>query len=187
MILQQSQEPMKIIYLILPVFILSGCAVNVKTYQKPEQSFDDFKTWCWLKGCEVTYQGPDYLYDQRVVDEIANAIAYNMYQKGYEQKDDSSDLLVNFFMILKEDSTEIADNYDGFMPEIGWMDQMYPEYEKFLKGSLIIDVIDRRKSEVIWRSNAVKYMELNPIYNKEEIWSGVEKAMKKLPGVGIPE
>ena len=174
---------MKKLCLILSILILSGCAVKVKTYQKPDQSFDDFKTWCWLEGCEVTYQGPDYLYDQKVVDEISNAIAYNMYQKGYEQSDETSDLMVNFFMILKEDSVEVADNYDGFMPAIGWMDQMYPEYEKFLKGSLIIDVIDRKKSEVVWRSNAVKYLEMHPVYNKAEIWDGVEKAMKKLPEV----
>ena len=89
---------MKVV-LILSFFVLTACAVTVKTYQKPDQSFDDFETWCWLEGCEVTYQGPDYLYDKKVEDEIANA---------------------------------------------------------------------------------VKYMELNPIYDKKEIWNGVAKAMKKL-------
>lgn len=187
MTLHESQELMKKLCIALSILTLTGCAVNVKTYQKADQSFENYKTWCWLKGCEVTYQGPDYLYDQRVVDEISNAVAYNMYQKGYEQSDDSSDLVVNFFMILKEDSAEIADTYDGFMPEINWTDRMYPEYEKFLKGSLIIDVIDRKKSELVWRSNAVRYMELNPIYDKAEIWSGVEKAMKKLPAISEPK
>lgn len=178
---------MKKLSILTVLLILSGCAVNVKTYQKSEQAFDDLTSWCWLKGCEVTYQGPDYLYDKQVIDEISNAIAYNMYQKGYEQKDDSSDLLVNFFMIINEDSAQIADNYEGFMPEIGWMDVSSPAYQKFLKGSLIIDVIDRRKSEVIWRSNAVRYMELYPQYDKEMIWDGVAKAMKKLPLVEAPD
>ncbi|MEO9483722.1 MAG: DUF4136 domain-containing protein [Ekhidna sp.] len=178
---------MKKLAIIFTILMLSGCAVTVKTYQKPEHSFEAYKTWCWMKGCEVTYQGPDYLYDQKVADEIANAVAYNMYQKGFEQSDDSSDLVVNFFMIVKEDSAEIADTYDGFMPEIGWMDQAYPTYERFLKGSLIIDIIDRKKSEIVWRSNAVRYMELNPVYDKTEIWAAVEKAMKKLPEVAVPK
>ncbi|WP_436515463.1 DUF4136 domain-containing protein [Ekhidna sp. To15] len=185
--LHESQELMQKLCLILLVLIVSGCAVKVKTYQKPDQSFDAYKTWCWLEGCEVTYQGPDYLYDQRVVDEISNAVAYNMYQKGYEQSDETSDLMLNFFMIVEEDSAEVADNYDGLMPEIGWIGNLYPEYEKFLKGSLIIDVIDREKSEVIWRSNAVRYMELYPVYDKAEIWSAVEKAMKKLSVVAEPK
>ncbi|MEO9871926.1 DUF4136 domain-containing protein [Ekhidna sp.] len=169
--------------IIILTFLTSACAVTVKTYQKPDQSFDSFETWCWLKGCEITYQGPDHLYSQKVIDEIANAVAYNMHQKGYRQEDDSSDLMVNFFMILKEDSMEIDDSYDdGFIPEIGWLDRMHPEYQKFLKGSLVIDVIDREQSELIWRSNAIRYLETNPIYDRDMIWSGVEKAMKKLPG-----
>ncbi len=162
--------------------MLSSCAVTVKTYQKPDQYFDDFETWCWLRGCEVTYQGPDYLYDQKVIDEIANAVAFNMYEKGYQQGDDQADLIVNFFMILKEDSAEIVDSYEGFMPEVGWINQLHPQYQKFLKGSLVIDVIDRENSELVWRSTAVKYLELNPIYDRKAIWKGVSKAMKKLPG-----
>ncbi|WP_425390574.1 DUF4136 domain-containing protein [Ekhidna sp.] len=171
----------KVIFLAL-VFTLTSCAVTVKTYQKPNQSFTDFETWCWLEGCEVTYQGPDYLYDQKVVDEIANAIAFNMYEKGYQQGDDQSDLMVNFFMVIEEDSAEVRELYDGtYQGEREWLTMLYPEYQKFLKGSLVIDVIDRENSELVWRSNAVKYMELNPIYDKKEIWNGVAKAMKKLP------
>ncbi|MEQ8627372.1 DUF4136 domain-containing protein [Ekhidna sp.] len=172
---------MKVV-LILSFFVLTACAVTVKTYQNPDQSFDDFETWCWLEGCEVTYQGPDYLYDKKVVDEIANAVAYNMYKKGYQQGDDQSDLMVNFFMVVEEDSAEVGGFYDGtYQGEREWLTMLYPEYQKFLKGSLVIDVIDRENSELVWRSNAVKYMELNPIYDKKEIWNGVTKAMKKLP------
>jgi len=170
----------KVIILICIVF--SGCAVSVKTYQKPDQTFDDYQTWCWLEGCEVTYQGPDHLYDQKVVDEIANAIASNMYDKGYQQKDDESDLLVNFFLVLEEDSTEVGRFYDGtYRGEREWLSVLYPEYHRYLKGSLVIDVLDRQKSELVWRSKAIRYLELNPIYDKKEIWAGVKQAMKKLP------
>ena len=169
----------KIIYY---VFLATIFACSVKTYQKPNQTFEDFKSWCWLQGCEVTYQGPDYLYDQRTVDEIANAIAYNMHQKGYQQGDDQSDLMINFFMIINEDSTEVHELYEGtYQGEREWLSMLYPEYQKFLKGSLTIDVIDRKNSELVWRSTSIKYMELNPHFDKKEIWSDIEKAMKKLP------
>lgn len=174
---------MKKVISLLSIFVFAACAVNVKTYQKPGESFTDFQTWCWMEGCEVSYQGPDYLYDQKVVDEIANAVAFNMYQKGYIQGDDSSDLLVNFFLILEVDSAEVGGLYDiTYDAEREWLTMLDPQYQKFLKGSLIIDVIHRRNSEMIWRSNAIKYMEMNPFYDKKEIWSGVTKAMKKLPG-----
>lgn len=170
------------IFLPLLLLMLTGCAVQVKTFIKPEHSLDQYETWCWLQGCEVTYQGPTYYYDQKVVDEIANAIAYNMHDKGYRQEDERSDLMVNFFLVIEEDSTNVSPIYEGDDIRLNeWYFDAYPAYEKFLKGSLTIDVIDRDQSEVIWRSHAIKYMEINPTYDRSQIWKGVRKAMKNFP------
>lgn len=172
----------KIIGLLIISLLYGSCAVQVKTYQKAGQDFSDYASWCWLKGCDLTYQGPEYYYSKEVMTEIANSIAYNMHQKGYQQLDDQSDLLVNFFIIMEEDSTEVSNEYDGMFNGLDMLPiNPYPEYEKFLRGSLIIDVIDRKKSELVWRSNAVRYMEINPEYDRALIWEAVAKAMKKLP------
>lgn len=173
---------MKYIFSILLAIVLLGCSVQVKTYQKQNHDFNQYESWCWLKGCEITYQGPKEYYDNRVIDEVANAIAYNMHEKGFLQGDDDADLLVNFYIIMKEDSSSVGESYDGMFSGIEMIPiTNNPQYERFLKGSLIIDVIDRRKSEIIWRSTAAKYLEVNPVYDRAEIWSGVNKAMKKFP------
>ena len=156
--------------------LLIGCVATVKTYQHPQQSFSDYETWCWLEGCEVVYQGPEHYYDQRTMEDITNLIAQHMYEKGYKQSDDSSDLAVNYFVVIKEDSTTISDEYGDIIAS-----PYYPQYERFLKGTLVIDVIDRRKSEVVWRSTADRYMEINPEYDPEMIQKAVAKSMKKLP------
>ena len=135
-----------------------------------------FSSWCWLKGCDVIYQGPEHLYDQKTLEEITNVIAQQMYEKGYVQSDDSSDLAVNYFLIVKEDSTSVSDDYDDIITA-----SIYPQYEKFIKGSLVIDIIDRRKSEVIWRSSAEKYFSLSPQYDPVMIDKVITKAMRKLP------
>lgn len=164
--------------ILLVGFILAGCVAQINTYQKPNHSFSDYETWCWLKGCKVVYQGPEQYYDQKMLEEITNVIAQNMYEKGYVQSDDSSDLAVNYFIVVEEDSTTVSDEYNDIITS-----SFYPQYEKFLKGSLIIDVIDRRKSELVWRSSAKKYMEMYPDYDPELIQKAVTKAMKKLPEV----
>lgn len=162
--------------------IITGCAVQVKTHQKANQTFEDYETWCWLKGCEVVYQGPNQYFDKKVIDEIGNAIAFNMHEKGYIQKDDSSDLLLNFFIVVKEDSVSTLNEVDGMFNGIdNWASFSESAFDKYLKGSLIIDAIDRETSEVVWRSNAARYMELNPQYDRELIWKVVERAMKKFP------
>lgn len=156
--------------------LLSGCVAQINTYQKPNHSFEKYETWCWLKGCDIVYQGPEYYYDQKMMEEITNVIAQKMYEKGYKQSDDSSDLAVNYFIVIKEDSASVREEYEDVITT-----SFYPTYEKFLKGSLVIDVIDRRKSELIWRSSAERYMEINPTYDQQLIQKVVSKAMKKLP------
>ncbi len=156
--------------------ILTGCVASIKTYQETDQDFSSYTTWCWLQGCDVVYQGPEQYYDQQTLEEITNVIAQKMYEKGYVQSDDSSDLAVNYFLIVKEDSTSISDEYDDIITAA-----FYPQYEKFLKGSLIIDVIDRKKSEVIWRTSADKYLDTNPSYDPVMINKVISKAMRKFP------
>lgn len=163
---------------IIPIvcLIFTGCVANIKNYQKPNQDFTNYTTWCWLKGCDVVYQGPDHLYDQKTLEEITNVIAQQMYEKGYVQSDDSSDLAVNYFLIVQEDSTSVSDDYDDIITA-----SLYPQYEKFLKGSLIIDIIDRRKSELIWRGSAEKYLAISPEYDPAMINKVITKTMKKFP------
>lgn len=164
------------------LIFLGSCAVQVKTFQNPTTDFSKFDSWCWMQGCEVVYQGPEHYYDQKVIDEISNAIAWNMHDKGYLQGDDKSDLVLNFYLTLNQDSAELRHVYFGsYRDEVEWLKGLYPEYRQFLKGTLVIDVLDRRSSELIWTSNAIKYLEINPVYDKKSIWSGVNKAMRKFP------
>ncbi len=156
--------------------LLFGCVAQVKTYQREGTDLSSFESWCWLEGCEVTYQGPGEYYDQKVIDEIANSIAFNMHEKGYTQGDNESDLAVNYFIIIKEDSTSVSDEYNDLITT-----SFYPQYERFLKGSLIIDIISREKSELLFRSTAVRYLEVHPEYDEEMIQKAVRKAMKKVP------
>lgn len=162
------------------LILVMGCAVQVKTYQNPKADFENYESWCWMQGCEVVYQGPEYYNDERAITEISNAIAWNMHDKGYLQSDETSDLVLNFYVILKEDSMEVSNTYStNFEDE--WLSALYPEYHQFIKGSLVIDAVDRRTSELIWTSNAIKYLDINPDYDKESIWKGVAKAMKDFP------
>ena len=171
--------------ILLTALTLFSCAVQVKTLERPETDFDQYHSWCWLEGCEVTYQGPNEFFNQETLDEIANAIAFNMHEKGYSQQDDQSDLLLNFVVILKEDSVE----FDSELPvgsdmrpvDQSWILKFHQEYYHFLKGSLVIDVIDRSRSELVWRSQATKYLEITSSTDRDEIWEGVSKAMKKFP------
>jgi hypothetical protein len=112
-----------------------------------------------MQGCEFVYQGPEYYKDEKVITEISNAVAWNMHDKGYLQSDEQSDLVVNFYVIMEEDSIAAVSAYSSNFAD-QWLSTLYPEYDRFLKGNLVIDVIERKTSSLLWTSQAVKYMEL---------------------------
>lgn len=135
-----------------------------------------------MKCDDPIYQGPKEYYNEEVITEIFNSIAWNMHEKGYVQEDTESDLVVNFYISVKEERQEIVEfNYDEYDISDQWLKSEYPEYMEFLRGNLVIDIIDRKTSELIWRSNATRYNDIEPAIDKEMIWAGVRKAMKKLP------
>lgn len=170
--------------ILLLTALLMGCSIQVKTYSHPKKSMSDYDTWCWMRGCDLTYQGPDMYMDEQSIGEIANAVAWHMQEKGYKQGDDQSDMLVNFYVVVKKDSVEIGNETEplvNYKDSPGWLERVYPEYRRFLKGSLVIDVIDRRNSEVIFKSNTIKYTDMLAGYDKAFIWKVVKKATKKMP------
>ncbi|MFK7953393.1 MAG: DUF4136 domain-containing protein [Ekhidna sp.] len=174
-----------LIPLIVLVF-LSSCSIKVHSLQKPNVDFQKHTTWCWMNSCDPLYQGPNAYYNKEIIDEIYNSIAINMYEKGYIQGDDNADLLVVFHLNVEQKEMELV-NRDSF--EYGqwdnnnsWIKDEYPELVRYLKGNLVIDVIDRSTGEVIWKSSTVGYSDLNQSLDKKKIRKNVKKAMKKLPG-----
>lgn len=152
--------------------------MRVHTLSDPTVDFSQYNSWCWLEGCELLYTGPNYLYDSATLEAIANAIAVEMYNKGYTQEGDSADLLVNFHIVVKEDSAIFSMVHEEDLP---FWNKNEKDYYHFLRGSLLINVGDRRTGRMIWRSNAKRLMALKPDIGESEIKEGVKKSLKKFP------
>jgi hypothetical protein len=178
-------KKMKLLPTLFALFILSSCSIQVHTLQKPNVDFQKYTSWCWMNSCDPIYQGDKAYLDKEVINEIYNAIAVNMYEKGYVQGDDLADLIVVFHLNVEQKEMEVIERnsleFDQWNDNNAWIKDEYPELVKYLKGNLVIDVIDRRTSEVIWKSSTVGYSNLHQEPSKKEVRKNVKKAMKKLP------
>jgi hypothetical protein len=168
-------------FLLILTLLNVGCAdIKVSSSQDPNANFDDYTSWCWLNGCTPSFEGPSYLYPEHVLDDLVNAIAVEMDRKGFIQGDDQSDILLNFHLAVVEDSARNALVFEEDLPL--W--EKYDEtelYYHFLKGTLVIDVIDRKKSQIVWRSVTQKYLSKYSNVSYLEMEKGVKKALKDLP------
>ncbi|MBL6447785.1 DUF4136 domain-containing protein [Fulvivirga sp. 29W222] len=164
----------------LCLLMLACAEVKVHTSYDHRVDFEQYKTWCWLNDCSPSYDGPHFLFDSAAIETIANTIAIEMANKGFKQVDDRPDLMLDFHIILKEDSSMAAWVHEEDLPF--WDPYNEGEnYYYFLRGSLIIDIADRSKGRMIWRSNAERLMALTPDLSQAEIRSGIKKALKKFP------
>lgn len=162
-------------------FVLFSCAeYKVKSSKEPNIDFDQYATWCWMNNCNPSFEGPAYIYPKEVMENIVNAIAEEMYNKGYEQQDENSDLLVDFHLVLKADSSVNTVVHEQTYPL--W-DNYYDSelYYRYLVGTLIIDIADREKGNIVWRSVTERYLPLNPKISHEEVRKGIKKALKDFP------
>ncbi len=172
---------MRYLLITICLALISSCAeIKVRSSSDPKVNFDEYKTWCWLNGCTPTFEGPDYIYPEPILEEIVNLMAVEMQRKGYIQTDENADLMLNFQIQVTKDSALSTFVHEESLPL--WENAKEEDiYYHFLKGTLIIDVADREKGTIIWRSVTQKYIPQFPDIAHTEVEKGIRKAMRKFP------
>jgi len=180
---------MKILFIALVSIFASSCAgVKVTSIQNPNIDFEKYNTFCWIQGCESKYQGPNYGNSPEKMQLLQSIIKGELESKGLTNDKNAPDLLVGFHVILEEkesilvNNSEIMDPYErqiNFWEE--YKDYYNQEIYMFLKGSLIIDLIDSETGSVIWQTTAQRYMGLDEQIDVNRMIKGVRKAFKNYP------
>jgi len=171
---------MKYLAILLLTIVLGGCGVKVHTLQDNEADFSKYKTFCWLQGCEFSYSGPSYLDDSLWRETLKEAIIAEFAEKGIVQDEDNPDLLVDFHITIENETSvtyhHIDEPYD-FQP----FPEVDDEIINYLKGTMILDVVDRSKSKMVWRSESIGYMDVHPEISMKNIRRGIKMTLKKFP------
>lgn len=169
-------------FLVGTMWFLSGCAVKVKTFYDKTASFDQYNNFCWFTGCEFAIDGPDYIKkDSASVEIFKQAITDELLRKGFTYDENNPDFLVYMRILVEEEETIISSPYG----EEDWVIHAIEQFEGqpyvYLKGSIVIDIADAEESTMVWRSDAVRYIDLNPDVTQGNIQKGVRSALKKFP------
>lgn len=180
---------MRTLFIALVTILVASCAgVKVTSVQDPNIDLDKYNTFCWIQGCELNYQGPDYGYNLERMQSIQNIIKEELESKGLVNDENAPELLVGFHVILEEKEsvyTKHPEMMDPYVRPIRYWDEYEDFYNqeiyRFLKGSLVIDLIDAETGAVVWQSTAERYMELDEQMDKARMIKGVRKALKEYP------
>ncbi|MCW5910821.1 MAG: DUF4136 domain-containing protein, partial [Cyclobacteriaceae bacterium] len=160
--------------------VFSGCSVSIKETYDKQVDFSQYKTFCWMAGCEFKFNGPEYLQDSLLQDRIKSAIVDELTRKGLTLNTDNPDLLVGFTITVKDEQAIVyhrAEDSPFFIKPLA-LDR---EVINYLKGSLIIGMADAKESRMVWQSHVSAYMELEPDLSEANIRKGIKQALKNYP------
>jgi hypothetical protein len=163
--------------ILLAIFSLSVPAIALA--QKTSFDFDKtadfskFKTYALRDGTNVG----DPLIDKRIV----TALQAELAAKGLTSNDTKPDIVVVYHVAFdkKQDITAYSSGYGryGYRWGGGW-GTTDVRVNEILVGTLIIDVSDANKQEVVWRGMGVK--EVNPQAKAEQRDKNINGAVKKI-------
>ena len=168
---------------IIPVFLLFALAscssVNVNSDYDKNASFDNYKTYAYNKtGIDkVEVSDLDKKRILRSIDEV-------MTSKGFS-KSETPDVLINFFTKEREqvDVTQFNAGW-GYGWGFGWNPWIWggnTSINRYIEGTLTIDVIDAKKKELIWQGIGEGVLTKNREKKDENIKEFVTKILEQYP------
>ncbi len=160
--------------------LLSSCSVQVKNTYDHEVDFSTYKTFCWMSDCEFKFNGPLYLNDSSLRENLKNAIIDELKSKGLSQDTNNPDLLVGFTITVKDEQAIVyhpAEDTPIYIKPL----ETEKEVINYSRGSLIIGMADRKDSRMVWQSHAISYMETKPELTEKNIRKGIKIVLRNYP------
>lgn len=170
---------MRYFHLLILSFVAAACSVKVHSRQDQTTDFTKYKTFCWLNGCEFTYSGPTYLNDSLLREKIKDAIVAELSSKGLTHDENNPDLLVDFHISVENESSVVYHHHDEDSYQFKPFAE--PEVINYLKGTIVIDMVDKEHAKMVWRSEAIGYMDLHPDLTAKNIRKGIKQTLKDFP------
>lgn len=173
--------------LFLSLAALAGCAssVEVDSFSDPDFSFTGYQTFFWMPPKAGMSPDDIGLSNPRVDRAVRNSIESTLVARGYVMTTDGSPDFRVAYVLSIDPRTEITqlNRYYGYGSD--WTDAyVWPNNVQVHEdGTLIIDVIDDRTKEMVWRGIGSGEVDRTKSEDKQAkaVAEAVEKILKKFP------
>jgi hypothetical protein len=171
----------------------SGCATTARSDYDHEVSFAYYHTFDWLappvraSQDEVrTEPNEPFAFNSLLDKRIRAAVDKNLEARGFEYVEGGhSDFRLNYHVTFRDKIVGSGTDFGyagryyrgGFSSDFNWSVRQYQE------GTVIIDVIDRARDQLVWRGWMTR-RSMDRNYDQSEIDDAVRKIMMRFPPGG---
>lgn len=175
-------KKLKIFMVGILAMAFSACSsINVTTDYDPSVNFKNYKTYSWYTG-EIP--GDQLANNDLTKNRITASVDQILKEKGFELTDENeADFIVVTHVGIKERTEIHTTGYGWYRPYYGphYRDVYVSNYEE---GTLVIDVLDKKREEIIWRGTGSKI--IREYSSPEERTEAIHKAVSKILGEFFP-
>lgn len=165
-------KSLKNLALLLTVLLFASCASSVKVNSKYQES-TDFQGLSSFEIVEPTNLSEKVSTKYKM--QIENAIRQEMKGQRYREVIESPSLSVNYFVIVN--TVQDTESYVSYYGTRRWgTATIHNNVYEYKKGTIIIDLIDKDKKEVIWHGVASGTLD-NDLDNADEKINEAVKAI----------
>jgi hypothetical protein len=175
----------QLLFILLVGVISLGCSSRSVNFDYDRSAdFASYETYAWHEG-EQSIQEEDPLGHQRVMD----AVDQQMSAKGLSKVDSSPDVYVTY---NAEDNEQIR--MDTTYMDYGYGDDWYwddgmgmgmgsstTQVRTYNQGTLVVDIWDAEKKQLVWRGVGTDTVSANPESNAKKINKVVADMFKRYP------
>lgn len=169
---------------LIPILVLlafASCSEKIRVYTDKDASRDirAFATYKWdeIKNIE-TANNPLYyneLNDKRIKKEV-NAQLQN---RGYKLADGEAELIAHYHIVIKDET--VYRDMTTFYHGARWLESDRSAYT-LREGTLIIDLMEAKTEELIWRGYAISILdEYRPDISEEMLNEAIIKIFREFP------
>ena len=161
--------------LYLTMLVLSCSPVTVSHDYDPQTNFNKLKTFTWMRIPRKANV------NQLMVKRIKDAVTRELVAKGLSENSRNPDFLIAMHGATKE-KLDIQD-WGYSSPRAAYWGQRDITVQQYTEGTLILDFVDAKSKEMIWRGVASGAVDpgASPEKRTKRINEGVAKLLAKFP------
>lgn len=180
-----------VLFSLLPL-ILSACSsIDTQVDYDKEVDFSKLKTYSWLPDSKKRYTDirlNSDIFKKRIYNTVNKALAV----RGFKEVTDNPDFTIGYHVAIEnKTSVNTMNDYYGYSG-YGWGRSNYPGYNMhstqtsvyhYEEGSLILDIVDTKRKQLIWRGSAQAEISKSRTTKQRDelIKKAVDKLFSQLP------
>jgi hypothetical protein len=171
-------KAMKTLYAVMSLILFQACShqISVYTDHDPDYNIKSLTTFDWAHKTNIEVNKNPLHYNELNDKRIKTSIVNQLTRRGYSYSEGQPDFLIHYHIIVDDQSIVTTEPY-GYLYGPYWM-RMRTNVYSYREGTLIIDLMDPKSNNLIWRGWAVAA--LNGPYTTGQTEELINRAVEKI-------